>query len=1627
MEKILFIYGKSQYDSTRFFLEEMREEISRLGVDTEVLDAHDECFEEKRRQVAGESFDAVITMNGMLLEQGSSLGKALLRDDVIYVTMLMDQPLIHHGRMKNGYPYSFVLCPDTDHVAYLERYYPQIWCEGFLAHAGCKAEKIVPYKERKFDISFMGSYIPPEKVYQEFETYPQAMQELMKTCVDGMLKDTDTTLEKALQETLQKKGIAVEDKEFVHVAAEFRVVDRYIRAYFRDKVVRTLVDAGVKLHVFGDGWDVFCADGKDNLLVHGRIDYKESLEVVADSRISLNVMPWFKQGSHDRVFSSMLCGSVCLTDSSTYLQQECKDGENIIFYSLEKLELLPHMVTELLAEEKIEEIAMAGKLLAEEKHTWAVRGRELLDYLFIASQMRDMAKEEQKLEKNIMALIPDVGSVHTGYHPQVIAALGENLQALQGLYGNYDEEYQKDRNSRLFFQVADIKEDRDEIYAKFMVELELLEAAGNHQCTDYFLEQLSRHQEIGWRNQFYLMRQLSGLLFTGSVTGGERAEKLEWKLYERIYTSFRQEVLAQWENNPGWIPKESRRENLVYVMTSQILSRQHAPTKTALDRCYILMKHYGKQVVLINTAEMGADVGNILLFHRFHTNYKKELKDAGYIEYKGIHIPYVQCSEKMPNLTETTEILNSIASEKPAYILNIGGGSLVSDLAGEMVPVLTIATVFSRLALTKSQFQMIGRPLTEKDRKHLALRKMTKQHVISGRFTFALKEQKGVLSREILGIPADRFALVVIGARLTREVTHDFVDMLLETVPWGGFIVFLGELDYEKLIAAHEKLEENSVYLGSRSDVLAVVEQTDMYVNPHRNGGGSSVVEAMYKGIVPVTLRYGDVYVNTGDDFAVDDYEAMKKEIVRCIQDKGYYEQQSGKSVQRAAELMDSFGAFGQVLEEFEKRSRELEKEKTPSVEEDVLNTCIQDGTEENQKKISIIVPCYNVEPYIRRCMDSLVAQTLGLENLLIIAVDDGSTDATLSILQEYERQYPEDIMLIPLEINQGQGAARNIALQYVSTDYVGFVDADNWVEPVMYEMMLMAAEKKEEDMAVCGYDRPGKEADAKRVTFVDAKKIRYEEIRDLRQQEAFAYQHRENVMCPLKLFRRSFLEDHQIRFLEGYKYEDHYFGMLVLLYAEKVAWVDEPLYHWYRNPKSTCSSGRHILDRVDVQRELYQECERRGLVGEFSSLLQYNLYEKMVAETIFYCKQKGEYTEDLLKQLMGYLQEMDIDIRKNPYYRQEILGEKPVKQQEKTVVDVLIAVAEKGGVENVIQMMIDNLESPGLHFRVVQMVWEGYQWLEEKVEFHPLLEGRSGHNLQEFALAYEDFLAQSQTLPNLVLVAGWPYLCTVAKVVRAAVGGKFSIVSWLHAGVKWYERAGYGGIEQMADADAHFAISEEIEQQLKKHFVPSLVHRVYNPVELPQVAEEQGRDTKKTLSYQLLFVGRFSPEKNIELLLQAIAGMKKWVLHLAGDGPEKENLLQIAENLEITKRVIWHGWQINPWECVPETDALVMASHYEGFGLTVLEAMGRGIPAITTKVGVATEVIQNGVTGYLYEGRSADELIEILHQIDKQGYVVQKPSLCAESAKLYEKTRVFKDMKEKMYQMLNGKSMKNV
>lgn len=234
--------------------------------------------------------------------------------------------------------------------------------------------------------------------------------------------------------------------------------------------------------------------------------------------------------------------------------------------------------------------------------------------------------------------------------------------------------------------------------------------------------------------------------------------------------------------------------------------------------------------------------------------------------------------------------------------------------------------------------------------------------------------------------------------------------------------------------------------------------------------------------------------------------------------------------------------------------------------------------------KLSIIVPIYNVEPYLEACLDSLLSQTIG--DFEILLVDDGSKDRSGEIADRYASKHPDLIRCMHID-NGGQGRARNLALPLAHGEFVGFIDSDDWIVPDMYKKLYNKAQETGADVVYCDF---------------------LEHFSDGRERILpAAYQAHPlsaaGSSCN-KIFRRTLIGD--LRFPEGLWYEDFYFSAVMLVRSAKTAYVREPLYIYRRGQESTMHNNNAAknLDMLRIMEMLEAELVPLGRRADFEFFL---------------------------------------------------------------------------------------------------------------------------------------------------------------------------------------------------------------------------------------------------------------------------------------------------------------------------------------------------------------------------------------------------------------------------------------
>lgn len=264
---------------------------------------------------------------------------------------------------------------------------------------------------------------------------------------------------------------------------------------------------------------------------------------------------------------------------------------------------------------------------------------------------------------------------------------------------------------------------------------------------------------------------------------------------------------------------------------------------------------------------------------------------------------------------------------------------------------------------------------------------------------------------------------------------------------------------------------------------------------------------------------------------------------------------------------------------------------------------------------VSVIIPVYNAQQFLDRCVRSVLAQTLpGVE---IILVDDGSTDQSGSMCDAYAAQHTR-VRVLHLE-NGGPARARNMGIKIAQGTYIGFVDSDDYVDPAMFERLFEMAERTGSDITMCNYEVDA--AGLIRPAVMNYRSL-YSgaEVKNDLLRRYYTGDHNGLYSMWNKLFRRSLIRDHSLKINEELRRgEDAWFVFDCLKAANVVSYLPEALYYYYQNSASIM----HSLSRDQFEKWTYS----RNKLLEENQQLQFSIdfdqfYRGYLYKTATFCRE---------------------------------------------------------------------------------------------------------------------------------------------------------------------------------------------------------------------------------------------------------------------------------------------------------------------------------------------------------------------------------------------------------------------
>ncbi|MFA6383720.1 MAG: glycosyltransferase, partial [Parcubacteria group bacterium] len=260
---------------------------------------------------------------------------------------------------------------------------------------------------------------------------------------------------------------------------------------------------------------------------------------------------------------------------------------------------------------------------------------------------------------------------------------------------------------------------------------------------------------------------------------------------------------------------------------------------------------------------------------------------------------------------------------------------------------------------------------------------------------------------------------------------------------------------------------------------------------------------------------------------------------------------------------------------------------------------------------ISITIPVYNAEYTLSKCIESILQNTYG--DYEIILINDGSSDNSWKIMEEYEAKYPNEIRIFNQE-NQGVAKTRNAGLSYAKSKYVMFIDCDDWIDSDYLQKFIEEIESKNLDMVIGGYRRTAGE------------KMLYE--MRLQNTEWSKYM----TMAPwAKIYRKDFLTQNKIEFLDNNIGEDVFFNLRAINLTNKVSIIDYCGYNWSYNQKSVSNTKQKTMQSsLNVTRLLDACYDKLKEIGAIDKPEVEFYFTRYIVWYLLFAGRKSSYEEIL-------------------------------------------------------------------------------------------------------------------------------------------------------------------------------------------------------------------------------------------------------------------------------------------------------------------------------------------------------------------------------------------------------------
>ena len=381
----MVIFLKGMIETLDYFIHCMAEGVN----DAYIMDVTEQTFIQRLLEIDSQIDETtdVITFNNIGIRVSGVGGENYWEIKKVKLhNILVDAPAWYESSLKHSLECMQVIAIDRYHKEFINRHFPSYTSTQFLPLGGVELQgrEEIAYEDRKIEVLYVGFKRSSMSRDNKYAFLPDNGRELFETARHLLIKYPHLTIEQVYDLYMNEIGAKLihdAELEVIHTLYEEIVED--VRGYYQGRIIESLAAFGIHVDIYSGGsWEEQAEKYPDYVHTHERITSEECIELMRNSKITLNIMPWFKYGSHDRIYNAMLNGSVCVSDTSEYLKKYFQNGKNIVFYELNQLDNLVKNVHLLLENPEYAKSIIENQKKAVANSTWSHRVHNILEQRF---------------------------------------------------------------------------------------------------------------------------------------------------------------------------------------------------------------------------------------------------------------------------------------------------------------------------------------------------------------------------------------------------------------------------------------------------------------------------------------------------------------------------------------------------------------------------------------------------------------------------------------------------------------------------------------------------------------------------------------------------------------------------------------------------------------------------------------------------------------------------------------------------------------------------------------------------------------------------------------------------------------------------------------------------------------------------------------------------------------------------------------------------------------------------------------------------------------------------------------------------------------------------------------------